>query len=254
MPTPVAGDFDYEIGGECYEHHRRADPRIEALIHDALGDAATVINVGAGAGSYEPADRYVTAVEPSAAMRAKRAGRVPAIDATAERLPFDDGAFDAAMASVTIHQWRDATAGLRELRRVASGPVVVLTFDGEALDRFWLAEYAPELVVAERRRYPPIDHVGATLGGTTDVTVVEIPIDCTDGFTEAFYARPEKLLEDQVRRAQSAWGFVDPQAETRAVARLASDLADGAWDQRHGQLRTQPTFRGSLRLIVATPT
>jgi ubiquinone/menaquinone biosynthesis C-methylase UbiE len=134
MAARIAGDFDYEAGGRSYEFHRRADPRIEALIHSALGTADTVVNVGAGAGSYEPTDRDVVAVEPSPAMRAKRVGKVPAIDATAESLPFDDDSFGAAMATVTVHQWRDAIAGLRELRRVSRGPVVVLTFDGNELD------------------------------------------------------------------------------------------------------------------------
>ncbi len=149
MPSRVAGDFDYESGGTGYAVHRRTDPRIAALVHAALGDARTVVNVGAGAGSYEPIDRDVTAVEPSEAMRRQRPAHLaPAVDAVAEALPFPDGSFDAAMAMVTIHQWPDAERGLRELRRVSRGPVVILTFDGDALDEFWLAEYAPELIAA----------------------------------------------------------------------------------------------------------
>src|SRR5262249_9128992 len=134
-----AGDFDYEANGGGYALRRRPDPRIAALVHEALGDARTVLNVGAGAGSYEPTDRHVVAVEPSQAMRAQRPHHLaPAIDATAERLPFDDDSFDAAMAMITIHQWSDLDAGLRELRRVSRGPVVVLTFDGDALLDFWM--------------------------------------------------------------------------------------------------------------------
>jgi SAM-dependent methyltransferase len=167
-----AGDFDYESGGSGYARRRRTDPRIAARVHAALGDARTVVNVGAGAGSYEPRDRAVTAVEPSAAMRAQRA--TPALDATAEALPFPDDAFDAAMATVTIHQWPDLDRGLRELRRVARGPVVILTFDGEALARFWLAAYVPEVIATEQRRFPAIDRVAAVLGG--DVTVTRVPI------------------------------------------------------------------------------
>ena len=254
MTLRLAGDFNYETSGGGYAVRRQPDPRIGAMIHDALGDARTVLNVGAGAGSYEPADRYVVAVEPSAAMRAQRPpGAVPAIDATAESLPFDDDAFDAVMASVTVHQWSDTARGLAELRRVARGPVVVLTFDGDALDLLWLAAYVPELMVAERRRYPAIDMIAAAIGGASRVLPVPIPIDCVDGFTEAYYARPEMFLDPQVRAAQSAWGFVDDEVITRGVERLRADLASRAWDDKYGELRTQPQFVGSLRLIVGHP-
>ena len=251
MPS---GDFDYETHGHGYARIRRPDPRIAALIHDALGDARTVLNVGAGAGSYEPADRYVTAIEPSAAMRAQRpSSAVPAIDGTAEHLPFDDDTFDAAMATVTVHQWRDLDRGLAELRRVARGPVVLLTFDGDALDRFWLAAYAPELIAAERRRYPPIASLAAAIGHSTEVVEVPVPIDCVDGFTEAFYARPESFLDDRVRAAQSAWGFITPEATQRAVAHLRKDLTTGHWDRTYATWRTQSHFYGSLRLITGHP-
>ncbi len=198
--------------------------------------------------------RLVIAVEPSRAMRAQRPpGRLPAVDATAEKLPFDDGAFDAAMAMVTVHQWPDAAAGLAELRRVASGPVVVLTFDPDRLGQFWLASYAPELIEAERRRMPQIEAICTALGGQCDVQPVPVPIDCTDGFAEAYYARPARLLDPAVRRAQSAWGFVQPAAAARAVRQLRADLASGAWDERHGALRAQPRYDGSLRLITGHP-
>jgi SAM-dependent methyltransferase len=254
MTQTLAGDFNYETHGQGYAHRRQPDPRIAARIHAALGDARTLLNVGAGAGSYEPADRWVLAVEPSAAMRAQRpAGAAPALDATAERLPFDDDAFDAVMATVTVHQWRDAARGLAELRRVARGPVVVLTFDGDELERLWLAEYAPELITAERRRYPKIAGIAAAIGGTTEVIEVPIPIDCVDGFTEAYYARPDAFLDPRVRAAQSAWGFVPADAAARAVAQLRADLASGEWDRRFGHLRAQPEFHGSLRLLVGRP-
>ncbi|MEU6786568.1 class I SAM-dependent methyltransferase [Nonomuraea angiospora] len=143
-------------------------------MHAALGQGRTVINVGAG--SYEPEDRHVVAVEPSAAMRAQRPRHLaPALDGIAERLPFDDDSFDAAMATVTVHQWNDTEQGLRELRRVSRGPVVILTFDGDALDLLWLAEYAPELIAAERRRYPPIDLIASLVGARTEVLPVAIP-------------------------------------------------------------------------------
>ncbi|MER7004735.1 methyltransferase domain-containing protein [Dactylosporangium sp. NPDC000555] len=250
----TAGDVDYGRHGHGYATARRTDARIEAQVHAALGAARTVINVGAGAGSYEPADRYVVAVEPSPAMRAQRPpGRVPALNATAELLPFDDDTFDAALACVTVHQWSDTVAGLRELRRVARGPVVVLTFDGDALDLLWLAEYAPELIAAERRRYPPLNLIAAHIGTRCDIQDVPVPIDCVDGFTEAFYARPERFLDPAVRRSQSAWTFVDDATEARAVEHLRRDLDTGTWDERHGHLRTQPMFAGSLRLLIGRP-
>ena len=255
MRQRPAGDFDYERGGARYAEVRRPDPRIAALVHAALGDAESVLNVGAGAGSYEPTDRYVVAVEPSAAMRARRpASRLPpAVDAVAERLPFDADSFDAAMAMVTVHQWPDAAAGLAEMRRVSRGPVVVLTFDGDALERLWLGDYCPELYVAERARYPAIESVLASAGASGSAREVPIAQDCTDGFTEAYYGRPEMFLDPSVRACQSAWQFVPPAASDRAVARLAEDLDSGRWDERFGALRTQPEFLGALRLIVGHP-
>ncbi|HVE91227.1 MAG TPA: methyltransferase domain-containing protein, partial [Actinomycetota bacterium] len=217
----MAGDFDYDRHGRDYSTHRRTDPRIAALVHQALDGARTVLNVGAGAGSYEPADRYVLSIEPSAAMRAQRPPHLaPAIRGVAETLPLDDRSVDASMALVTVHQWGDVEAGLREMRRVTRGNVAILTFDPEALDRFWLAEYSPELIEAERHRYPAIGRILAVLGGESDVSVVPIPADCVDGFTEAFYARPERLLDPEVRGGQSAWGFVAEEAQARFVSRL----------------------------------
>ncbi len=254
MPTRIAGDYDYETGGSGYVVQRRTDPRIAARVHAALGSARTVLNVGAGAGSYEPDDREVTAVEPSESMRAQRPAHLSAaIDAVAEDLPFADNSFDAAMATITIHQWPDLDRGLRELRRVSRGPVVLLVIDGAAIDRFWLADYAPELIANEQRRFPDIAHVRGVLGGTSTVTSIPVPIDCVDGFFEAYYARPEGFLDPAVRRSQSAWGFVEPDVVERAVARLRADLDSGEWDRRYGALRSQPEYDGSLRLIVAQP-
>ena len=223
-------------------------------MHAALGDAETVINVGAGAGSYEPRDREVTAVEPSGAMRDQRpADLVTAVDGIAEALPFPDDWFDAAMATITIHQWRDLDQGLLEMRRVSRGPVVILTFDAEALTRLWIAEYMPELVSAEAARYPEISHVCDVLGGTSAVTDIPIPLDCLDGFGEAFYGRPEAMLDPAVRQAQSGWGFIDPDVAARSVERLRVALESGEWDEKYGALRVQPEYLGSLRLVVAHP-
>jgi hypothetical protein len=249
-----AGDFDYNARGQTYAQRRRTDPRIAALVHQALGSARTVLNIGAGAGSYEPEDRYVLAIEPSATMRAQRPPHLtPAIDGVAEKLPLDDQSVDASMAMVTVHQWPDFKKGLSELRRVTRDRIVVLTFDGEALDRFWLVDYVPELMAAERRRYPAIDSICNCLGGKTDVQTVPVPVDCVDGFTEAFYARPEQFLDSLVRRSQSAWAFVEDKVQERFVKALSDDLQSGAWDEKYGKWRQQPSFEGSLRLIVSQP-
>jgi SAM-dependent methyltransferase len=249
-----AGDFDYESAGSGYARLRRPDPRLAALVHAGLGDARTVVNVGAGAGSYEPADRLVTAVEPSAAMRSQRpAGLSAAVDAVAQSLPFADDSFDAAMATVTVHQWPDPAAGLRELRRVARGPVVILTFDADALDRLWLFSYFPELLAIERGRFPAIAAIRTALAGVSSVAPVPIPIDCVDGFAEAYYARPEAFLDPDVRGSQSGWGFLPAAATRVGLDRLRADLDSGDWDRRFGALRRQPEFVGAVRLITAVP-
>lgn len=249
-----AGDANYSVIGRGYAEYRKPDPRIIASITAAFGDARTIVNVGAGAGSYEPTDREVTAVEPSAAMRAQRpASLAPAIDATAEALPFADDAFGAALASFTVHQWGDLDAGLRELRRVTSGPVVVLTCDPDRLDRSWIAEYAPEVIATEARRYPPISRIAEGLGGVVEVSSIRIPLDCTDGFSEAYYGRPEALLDPGARLANSAWSFVGDSVAERFEKELRADLDSGKWDAKYGELRTTETFDGSLRLIVSRP-
>jgi SAM-dependent methyltransferase len=253
MADGSAGDADYATLGESYTQYRRPDPRIGAHVAAALGDARTVLNVGAGAGSYEPGDRVVTPVEPSASMRAKRpAGLAVAINATAEQLPFDDGAFDAAMTTFSVHQWGDLRAGLRELRRVTRGPVVILTGDPDLVREFWLYEYAPEVLDTEARRYPSVAALADGLGGTIAVASVPIPLDCSDGFNEAYYGRPEALLDPAARLSCSAWSFPPPEVQQRFTRDLSRDLADGTWDRRHGHLRSQPTLNGSLILVTST--
>ena len=249
-----AGDADYGAIGESYARYRQPDPRIAAWISQALGAARTVLNVGAGAGSYEPGDREVTAVEPSASMRAQRpAGLATAIDAVAEDLPFPDGAFDAAMSTLSVHQWSDLRAGLREIRRVTRGPVVILTGDPQRLRRFWLNDYAPEVIDTEARRYPAVEAIADGLGGPVATTVVPVPLDCTDGFNEAYYGRPERLLDPAARLSCSAWSFVAAAVQDRFTRDLSRDLADGTWDGRHGHLRTLPAYDGSLILVISRP-
>jgi SAM-dependent methyltransferase len=242
---------DYEQRGQGYARNRRTDPRIAARIHAALGDARTVLNVGAGAGSYEPGDRWVLAVEPSAAMRAQRPpGAAPALAARAEALPFDDDSFDAAMACVTIHHWEPASKGLAELRRVARGPVVVFTFELDALPD-WQQEFLREGLVIERPRFPAIDDVARWLGGSPRVERIPTPADCMDGFFEAFWNRPEALLDPQIRASQSMWTLLEPGVEERIVERLRAALASGEWDAQHGHLRELDSFDGALRLVIS---
>jgi SAM-dependent methyltransferase len=248
----VAG-VDYEEIGRGYAGQRRGDPRFAARIQAALGDAGTVVNVGAGAGSYEPEDRWVLAVEPSATMRAQRPpGAAPAIDARAEGLPLDDDSVDAAMACVTIHHWQPRAAGLAELRRVARGPVVVFTFEIDALPE-WQLDHLHEGLELERERFGTVEEVAAELGGRTRIETIPTPADCSDGFFEAYWNRPEALLDPAVRAAQSFWPLLGAEAEARIVERLRGELESGAWDRAHGHLRTLTEYQGALRLIISDP-
>jgi SAM-dependent methyltransferase len=187
--------FNYDTPENQYAGHRRTDPRIAAYVHEALGDAQTIVNVGAGAGSYEPLDRYVFALEPSAAMRAQRPAGRPAIRGIAESIPVDDASVDAAMAMVTIHHWTNMAQGISEMKRVSRKRVVIMTFDPDRLDDFWNAHYFKEVIEVERSRYPTIDTITHLLGGQCRVQPVPIPLDCVDGFQEAFYGRPEAFLD-----------------------------------------------------------
>jgi len=244
--------IDYDALGGGYAALRRPDPAIAARIEAALGDARTVLNVGAGTGSYEPPDRHVIAIEPLATMRAQRPPHLaPAIDARAESLPLDDDSVDAAMAVLTVHHWEDPRRGLGELRRVARGPVVIATFDVDALAEFWLLrDYLPEAAADERRRFGPIEAVVAALGGA-EIETITIGASCADGFAEAYYARPERFLDPLVRGAQSAWPRLAPGVQQRAVAQLEADLVSGAWDARNPGLRSAPSYDSSLRLVVS---
>jgi SAM-dependent methyltransferase len=250
----VAGRVDYETHGVGYAGRRRADPRIAGRILEALGDARSVLNVGAGAGSYEPDDRWVLAVEPSATMRGQRsADAAPCLAGTAESLPLDDDSVDAAMACVTIHHWPERARGLAELRRVARGPVVVFTFELDALIP-WQLDYFAEPMAIESPRFGTVEQVAAELGGSTRIETIPTPADCTDGFFEAFWNRPEAILDPTVRASQSIWQLVEPEVQERIVARLAADLESGRWDEEHGALREQQSYEGSLRLVISEPT
>jgi SAM-dependent methyltransferase len=238
----------YDVIGRTYAHTRATDPRIAAAIWEALGDARTVVNVGAGTGNYEPPDRDVTAVEPSAVMIAQRpAGAAPAIQASAEALPFEDGAFDAAMAVLTLHHWSDWRAGVEELRRVARR-VVVFSWDPSFANRPWItAEYLP--LVADGAFPSLADQVGALRA--TRVTAVPIPHDCRDGFYGAHWRHPEAYLDPEVRSGISVLARREPEELAPGLARLEEDLRTGAWAERHADLLALEELDLGYRLLVA---
>ena len=239
----------YDTIGTTYAVTRRTEPRIAAQIWAALGDARTVLNVGAGTGSYEPSDRDVTAVEPSAVMRAQRpADAAPCVDAFAESLPFEDQSFDAAMALSTIDHWQDPIAGLREMRRVARR-VVVLTKDFGDLGLFWLdRDYLPERAELFAGR-PPLAELAGSIGAR--VEPVLIPWDCADGFYEAHWRRPEVYLDEEVRRGTSIWARVGSAAEQRVVRELRDDLASGRWAETYRDLVDLDAADLGVRLLIA---
>ncbi len=240
----------YDTIGATYAVTRRTEPRIAAQVWAALGDARTVLNVGAGTGSYEPLHREVTAVEPSAVMRAQRpAGAAPCVDATAESLPFEDQSFDAAMAVATVHHWRDPIIGLREMQRVARRVVVFTcdTSDRGWRRRFWLTrDYLPEVGAS---RVGLATELARAIGAR--VEPVLIPWDCSDGFFEAYWRRPEAYLDERVRRGMSVWTGVGPDVEQRAVRGLRDDLASGRWAKRNRDLLDLEAAELGLRLLVA---
>lgn len=245
----------YDRIGVGYRRIRQPDPRIAAQLEAALGDARTVLNVGAGTGSYEPAEREVTAVEPSAVMIEQRpAGAAPVVQARAEALPFEDDSFDAAMAIITVHHWDDPAAGLTEMARVARDRVVVLTFDAPAIAEMWLVrDYVPRLLELHLEMVPPLAELTAALPGAT-VEPLPVPRQCTDAFWCALWDRPELHLDPELRRGSSGWQVMDAaeRAEGEAgIERLRADLASGAWDERNGHLREAAELDVGLRLVVA---
>jgi SAM-dependent methyltransferase len=246
----------YDAIGHGYARTRREDPRLRARIVAALGDARTIVNVGAGAGSYEPEDRHVIAVEPSDVMAGQRPRSLaPAIRATAGDLPLRDGSVDAAMAVLTVHHWDDARErGVRELRRVARGPIVILTFDPLVSGAMWLmADYLPEVAALDRAIFPAPELLAAWLGGRVAVEPLPIPRDTQDWMLGAFWAHPERVLDPDARAATSGFARMPAPVVERVVAEVSRDLSDGTWDRRHGSLRALAEYDAGLRLVVASP-
>jgi SAM-dependent methyltransferase len=242
----------YDDIGRLYRTRRRPDPRIAAQILAALGDATSVVNVGAGSGSYEPSDRRVVAVEPSTVMLRQRASdAAPAVQGVAEALPLPDHSVDAALAVLTIHHWSDKARGLAELTRV-SRRQVVFGFDLEVNHAHWLVqEYLPEIVPIEERRVADPAWIAAQLGGDTRIEVITVPADCTDGFQNAYWRRPEMYFEPDVQACISTLAVLDQAVLDRGLGRLADDLASGAWHARHADLLTLDEIDVGYRLVVA---
>jgi SAM-dependent methyltransferase len=232
----VTGTALYDRIGAGYASRRRPDPRIAARIDAALADARSVVNVGAGTGSYEPAGAI--AVEPARTMIDQRVSANPVVQAVAERLPFADGSFDAALAVITVHHWPDLDAGLAELRRVARRQVVV-TFDRSVHDRHWIFDYIPI-----PGALPPIEAIGLQ-----HAEVVEVPHDCTDRFLVAPWRNPEEYLDPAARAAMSGMALLEPQTVDAAMARLATDLRSGEWARRYGHLLERRTEDVGLRIL-----
>jgi SAM-dependent methyltransferase len=238
----------YDTIGRGYTGPRQPDPRIAAVISAALGNAHRIVNVGAGSGSYEPAGRDLVAVEPSAEMIGQRPpGAYRAVQASAEALPFADNSFDAAMAVLTVHHWADQAQGLRELRRVSSGPVVLVTFDPGHRGN-WLDDYIPALRQLDAGQMPPLDLYARWLGAI-DVSPLMIPHDCRDGFLYAYWRRPECYLDPQLRAAISSFHALG--GCEGELALLAQEFSSGVWGKKYGAVKAHDAMDMGYRLVVA---
>jgi SAM-dependent methyltransferase len=244
----------YDTIGQGYSLTRREDPGFRALIHAALGDSRTIVNVGAGTGAYEPADRYVISIEPSDVMAAQRPRELaPAIKASADSIPLRDRSVDAAMSILSVHHWDDqCEKGVRELRRVARGPVVILSYDAKVSGAMWLMkDYLQEVAAMDAKIFPPPEQLAEWLGGTVRIETIPIPRDTTDWMLGSFWAHPERVLDASARAATSGFARMPPTVVDRVVSQVSRDLASGLWDERNGHLRSLDAFDAGLRLVVA---
>jgi SAM-dependent methyltransferase len=244
----------YDTIGHGYSQTRREDPRFRALVHAALGNARTVVNVGAGTGAYKPSDRHVIAIEPSDVMAAQRSRDLaPAIRASAGRIPLRDRSVDAAMAILSVHHWDDeCEQGVRELRRVARDAVVILTYDATVSGAMWLmTDYLPEVAAMDLKIFPPPEKLTEWLGGNVRIDAVPIPRDTSDWMLGSFWAHPERVLDANARAATSGFARMPTNVIDRVVAEVSRDLASGRWDERNGHLRKLDALDVGLRLVVA---
>ena len=237
----------YDVIGINYSDLRRPDPRIATAIHEGLGAAQTILNVGAGTGSYEPEDRSVTAVEPSIEMIRKRpSSAATVIQASAHDLPFGDATFDASMAILTIHHWPDKEVGMREVRRVTRGRIVLLTYDPTC--RPWLTDYLPELAELDEAQMPAMDDYKRWLGDV-QVRPLLVPHDCTDGFLYAYWRRPAAYLDARIRSGSSSFWTI--RAVEPALERLKRDIETGEWSRKYGELLSLDSYDAGYRLVLA---
>jgi SAM-dependent methyltransferase len=247
----------YDEIGRSYSVTRGEDPAVKARVLAALGDTRSVLNVGAGAGSYEPVSRRVIAVEPSRVMNAQRipSSTTLVLRARADRLPLRDRSVDGAMVILSLHHWDDAQEqGVRELRRVTRGPIVIATVDAEVGSRMWLhADYMPELAALDRRIFPPIDQIADWLGGTTRVETLEVSRNTPDWTLMSFWAHPERVLDERARNAASGFARMAPEVVARVVLGVRCDLGSGLWDARYGHLRALAALDVGFRLLVNLP-
>jgi len=242
----------YDRIGVGYADRRRPDPRLAAVLSDALRDADSILNVGAGTSAYEPTGRRVVAVEPAIAMiRQRPASAAPVVRAYAEALPFSDRSFDSALAVLTIHHWADWRAGVREMIRICRRRIVSFTWDPQS-ETSWLGDYFPQLIDADRLRFPTLTALRATLG-ETDIVSVPIPHDCTDGFMGAYWRRPFAYLDANVRSAISSMaGGISALSLSLSLSQLADDLSTGAWQRKHGQVLKREDMDLGYRVVVAS--
>jgi SAM-dependent methyltransferase len=242
----------YDEIGTGYTATRRADPRIARQIHEALGDALSVVNVGAGAGAYEPCDRDVLPIEPSGRIIAQRAPELArAIRGHAESLPLPSGSVDAAMACMTLHHWADWRIGVQELRRVARKRVVIFTYDRSYAERFWLLrDYLPKLGRLDGARFPGIDQQRVATGDDVDIEAVPIPHDCEDGFLAAHWRRPRAYLDEQIRSGMSTFHLPGARLLLDGLDELADDLETGRWEDRNQDILEREGLDLGYRLLV----
>lgn len=240
----------YDTIGKGYAEARREDADVALQIHDALGGAKRVLNIGAGTGNYEPIERFLTAVEPSTEMLSQRTNSNPAVQAIAEALPLRDNSFDAAMGIFTVHHWPDPDAGLAELARV-SARQVLLVYDYDVTQSFWLMDYFPEIAkVEEGFGAPTPEWLGSHLN-VVEIRPLLVPAECTDGFTLAYWRRPERYLEEAVQAGSSPLAMLPDEHRAAGTERLRAALESGEWDATYGHLREQDSFDGGYRLVIS---
>jgi SAM-dependent methyltransferase len=244
--------YGYDQIGLGYTATRRPDPRIASRIHEALGDARSIVNVGAGAGAYEPRDREVLAIEPSDRMIAQRAPELaPAIRGRAESLPLAADSVDAAMACMTLHHWADWRIGIQELRRVSRKRVVIFTYDHSYANRFWLLrDYLPKLARLEGERFPPIDEQRIATGDDVKLEPVPIPHDCEDGFLAAYWRRPSAYLDERIRAGMSTFYLPGAERLLDGLKELADDLQTGRWEERNRDILEREELDLGYRLLI----